>query len=122
MKKTMNLRTFKIFGIILLMFAYIGWLSIFIILALYIFGFLTFDISIIWGFITAFSIMPVCAALFQYIFFSYVIGRIRKNIEDLKNIQKFCYSCGEKITTLKKIKTCPKCNANLNISEIMFKI
>jgi len=118
----MDLKSFKIFGLILLILAYIGWLSVFIIMALYIFESLTFDISIVWGFISLFSIMPAGAALFQYIFCNFVTMRIRKNIEDLRNTQKYCYYCGEEITSHTKLMTCPECNANLNISEILLKI
>lgn len=117
----MNLKLLKFFRLYLLFFAIIGWLSVFIIMALYTYELLTFDINTIWGFISVLSLMPVGAALFQYLFFNIVADRIKKNIEEFRNSQKFCYFCGQEITSHKKLITCAECKANLNILDILLK-
>jgi uncharacterized paraquat-inducible protein A len=121
-KNIMNLRLYKIFGLVLLIFGCMGWLSIFIIMALYILESIAFDLSFILGFISMFSFMVIGAGLFQYLFSSFIFGRIQKNLVDFKNIQRFCYSCGEEIPSTGEVITCPRCNANLNVSEILLKL
>ncbi|MFX1429153.1 MAG: hypothetical protein ACFFCY_03185 [Promethearchaeota archaeon] len=121
-KNIMNLRLYRIFGLVLLIFGCVGWLSIFIIMVLYILESIAFDLSFILGFISMFSFMPIGVALFQYLFSNFIFGRIRKNLEVFRNIQKFCYSCGEEIPPTGKVITCPRCNANLNVSEILLKL
>ncbi|MBA7515045.1 hypothetical protein ES705_07083 [subsurface metagenome] len=115
----MNLKKLKVYRLIFLFLAYLGWLIVLVIMALYVYDFLELNINVIWGYVTLYSLIPVGVAIYEYLSYNIAVGRIQKNLEDLRSSQKFCYSCGKDIDSHEKLITCPNCKVNLNISEFI---
>ncbi|MBA7535408.1 hypothetical protein ES705_27661 [subsurface metagenome] len=118
----MSLKVYKIYGIIYLLFALIGWIGAFIIMASYTYGLFEFTKEVLWGFIILFSSFPLATAIYDYFFFNMFIGKIQKNISNFSKSQNYCYSCGTEISDSKTLKKCPECNANLEFLDFLLKI
>jgi hypothetical protein len=118
----MNLKGIKIFRLIFFLLALIGWILVFIFMALYNYELLKINRSMLWGFIIMFSAFPLFIALFDYTFFNIIIREFQKNIKNYRRSQKYCYSCGIEIVDFKTLKECPECNANLDFLKFLPKI
>ncbi len=118
----MSLKIYKIYSIIYLLSAIIGWICVFIIMASYTYGLLKFNRESLWGFIILFTSFPLASAIYDYFFFNMFIRKIQKNINNFIKSQNYCYSCGTAISDYKTLKKCPECNANLEFLDFLLKI